>query len=255
MAGGVTVPGNMNIQGELNWSGNLPRFGPAENKFTFHTPPDARKGLWIAPSTDDANSNWAYDKALNLNRSGNHNLGGNLNMSGNLSAGGLFQSGLNDIPSIQFPTKNTKINALGIQFGGTNEGHEPNSAQISAGIHEKDSLCIVGMGKNAPLRKINMWAEGGAKINGSLNVTGNLTMGEGEMNSWKGRWWKVVNNIDMPGGDITDFNCGSLNEGIVSCIDRFPHTMAVGFMNNKCWCKNHHANAQPRDGWKIAVVT
>jgi len=84
MTGGVTVPGNMNIQGEVNWSGNLPRFGPAENKFTLHTPPDARKGLWIAPSTDDANSNWAWDKALNLNRSGNHNLGGNLAISGEL---------------------------------------------------------------------------------------------------------------------------------------------------------------------------
>jgi len=168
MTGGVTVPGNMNIQGEVNWSGTLPKFGPAENKFTFHTPPDDRKGLWIAPSTDDANSKWAWDKALNLNRNGNHNLGGNLNLSGS------FQSGLNDIPSIQFPTKNTKINARGIQFGGTNEGYEPNSAQISAGIHAADSLCMVGMGKNPGTRKIDMWAEGGAKLNGSLNVTGGI---------------------------------------------------------------------------------
>jgi hypothetical protein len=84
MAGGVTVPGNMNLQGELNWTGNLPRLGPAENKFTFHTPPDARKGLWIAPSSDDANSNWAWHHALNLNRSGSHNLGGNLSISGEL---------------------------------------------------------------------------------------------------------------------------------------------------------------------------
>ncbi len=80
--GEVVIPGN------LNSMGTVPRFGPPSNKFTFHTPDDNRKGLWITPSKDDANSDWLWGYSLNLKRDGNHYLGGNLTAGGNLDIKG-----------------------------------------------------------------------------------------------------------------------------------------------------------------------
>jgi hypothetical protein len=52
-------------------------------------------------------------------------------------------------------------------FGGANNGRETNSAQISAGIHEADSLNIVGMSNtSAQNRRVRVWAEGGFIVNG-----------------------------------------------------------------------------------------
>ena len=90
--------------------------------------------------------------------------------------------------------------------------------------------------------------------NANLKLDGVFTLGGGTMNTYKGRWWKHVNGVDFTGGDINDFNCGSLNEGIQSCCDRFPHTMAVGFNGNHCWCKNHHAGAQRKDNWTSVLI-
>lgn len=83
------------------------------------------------------------------------------------------------------PTSATKINDKSIQFGGPNSGREANSAQISVGTWEANSLCIVGMsiGTASDTRKIKMWAEGGLTVNGptkiengTLNVTGATTL-------------------------------------------------------------------------------
>ena len=57
-----------------------------------------------------------------------------------------------------------------ILFGGNNNGKQTDSAQISAGRHATNSLCIVGMGATAAARKIDMWAEGGLKLHGKDNV-------------------------------------------------------------------------------------
>lgn len=59
-----------------------------------------------------------------------------------------------------------------ILFGGNNNGREVNSAQISAGKHVANSLCIVGMtaDQNAATRRVDMWAEGGAFVHGFIRV-------------------------------------------------------------------------------------
>ncbi len=59
------------------------------------------------------------------------------------------------------PGKQTRINSQGIIFGGTNNDREINSAQITAGKHDGDALCIVGMSNtNKANRRIHTWAEG-----------------------------------------------------------------------------------------------
>ena len=58
-----------------------------------------------------------------------------------------------------------------ILFGGTNNGNEVNSGQISVGKHVPNSLNIVGVGSVAANRKINCWAEGGFNITGEVAVT------------------------------------------------------------------------------------
>jgi hypothetical protein len=69
------------------------------------------------------------------------------------------------------PTKQTKITGLGIQFGCNNNGRETNSAQITAGLHEPDSLNIVGMSDNKGAnRRITAFAEGGLDIRGGLTA-------------------------------------------------------------------------------------
>ena len=71
---------------------------------------------------------------------------------------------------IKYPSGQTKISTHGIMFGGANRGKEVNSAQISAGIHEKNSLNIVGMSSNRShsTRAVTMWAEKGFKIHGFI---------------------------------------------------------------------------------------
>ncbi|HAP59951.1 MAG TPA: hypothetical protein DCR93_10785 [Cytophagales bacterium] len=56
-----------------------------------------------------------------------------------------------------------------ILFGGRNNGYETNSAQISAGLHQADTLCLVGMGKTGAERKVKVWAESGMSIQGPLS--------------------------------------------------------------------------------------
>ncbi|MEO1352282.1 MAG: hypothetical protein AAFW84_26355, partial [Cyanobacteria bacterium J06635_15] len=61
-----------------------------------------------------------------------------------------------------------------ILFGGENKaGKELNSAQISAGKHQSNSLNILGMSSNesSSTRRIDAWAEDGFKIRGMLSVT------------------------------------------------------------------------------------
>jgi hypothetical protein len=66
-----------------------------------------------------------------------------------------------------------------ILFGGNNKGKEANSAQISAGKHAPNSLNIIGMssGASSADRRVDIWAEGGMKVNGS--VTASQFIGDG----------------------------------------------------------------------------
>jgi hypothetical protein len=96
--------------------------------------------------------------------------GGGLKVKGNINVDGV--SNLNGVVNIAgagglgAPNSNLKMNGQGIIFGGPNNGLQGDSAQISAGLHEGNSLCVVGMGKTAGERKVTMWAEGGLKIHG-----------------------------------------------------------------------------------------
>jgi len=119
------------------------------------------------------------------NKTGNLFVGGNLTMPNDAVVGKLSVS--IDSFAVQ-PTANMVITSKGIQFGGLNSGREVNSAQISAGQHIDDTLCIVGMSSSEDYttRKIAMWAEGGmiiagpttinspTTINGKLLVGGNI---------------------------------------------------------------------------------
>jgi hypothetical protein len=74
------------------------------------------------------------------------------------------------------PNAAMHLSAGCILFGGKNDGKQVDSAQISAGKHIDNSLCIVGMAadKTSASRKIDMWAEGGLTIRGDVSVTGRL---------------------------------------------------------------------------------
>jgi hypothetical protein len=77
------------------------------------------------------------------------------------------------------PSAHTRISSQGIIFGGANNGHQWDSAQISAGRHDADALCIVGMSKgdNWTTRRIHTWAEGGTTHEGPININGRLVIG------------------------------------------------------------------------------
>jgi hypothetical protein len=94
-------------------------------------------------------------------------------MAGGITVPGNINISGNDNGAITGPNGNTRINARGIMFGASNNGYEANSAQITAGLHVADSLCIVGMGKSAGERKIDMWAEDKLTLNGNMHITGN----------------------------------------------------------------------------------
>jgi hypothetical protein len=66
MAGGVTVPGNMALQGDIHTIGTLSTIGPdKKNKVCLHTPPDGRRALYIAPQKLDG-SDWEWGNGLAL---------------------------------------------------------------------------------------------------------------------------------------------------------------------------------------------
>ena len=113
-----TNSNNLQVGGDLITNGTVPKLGPAKNKYTLHTPDDDRKGLWIAPSKDDANTDWNWGNALNLRRDGNHYLGGNFQVTGSIVNQGvnitpqdntfrLFQKGRN----VCIDTNGTQITA------------------------------------------------------------------------------------------------------------------------------------------------
>jgi hypothetical protein len=88
------------------------------------------------------------------------------------------------------PGKQTRINSQGIIFGGTNNGREVNSAQITAGKHDGDALCIVGMSNtNKANRRIHTWAEGGTLHEGE--ITSRLSSGPGQFRAAHGDYGTI----------------------------------------------------------------
>jgi len=102
--------------------------------------------------------------------------------------------------TVDAPTSNMKISASGIIFGGNNNGRETNSAQISAGYHQVNSLNLVGMssGSSSTDRRIDMWAEGGLHVYGNILPKANSTYNLGSSSM---RWNTVfTSDLSMSNG-------------------------------------------------------
>ncbi len=74
------------------------------------------------------------------------------------------------------PTSTMKIAPGGLILGGNNSGKEINSAQISAGYHQSNSMNFVGMssGTGSSDRRMDFWIEGGAFFRGTVTATGDV---------------------------------------------------------------------------------
>jgi hypothetical protein len=118
---------------------------------------------------------------------------------------------------IQTPDGNLKITKDGIMFGGTNNGKELNSAQISAGKHERNSLNIVGMssGTGYQDRRVDIWAEGGLHLQGGvLHAPKGIRIGRWYIGPYPGM------SKDNRGGtddlvirDVTNYNKWAAGQG------------------------------------------
>jgi hypothetical protein len=109
---------------------------------------------------------------------------------------------------ISGPGKQTRINSQGIIFGGTNNGRQGDSAQISAGKHDGDALCIMGMsntGGDWKTRRIRMWAEGGTTHEGEL--TARLSVGPGQFRAVHGDYGTIFRQ------DGSDFHILTTKKG------------------------------------------
>ena len=79
--------------------------------------------------------------------------------------------------TVDTPNTLFKMASSSFMFGGNNNGKESNSAQISAGQHQSNSLNFVGMssGTTSGTRRMDFWVEGGAYFRGDVVATGNIT--------------------------------------------------------------------------------
>ena len=102
--------------------------------------------------------------------------------------------------TVDAPTSNMKISASGIIFGGNNNGKETNSAQISAGYHQSNSLNLVGMSSDTSSsnRRIDMWAEAGMYVHASIIPKSSGTYNLGSSSA---RWNTVfTSDLSMSNG-------------------------------------------------------
>jgi len=104
-------------------------------------------------------------------------------------------------------TGDTMTGALRISDGNTLElgagviGKEVNAGKIGYGTFDSAALCIVGAGTSAPVRKIHMWAEGGATVEGPLTVSGGITVG-GNISLAAGKQLSSLGRMHIAGEEI-----------------------------------------------------
>lgn len=80
-SGGLTIPGNLMIKGNLNVDGTNFILGNKEkDQWIFHAPADDRGGLWISRIQRDGNVNWANGLNMLTSADGSQNIGGNFNL-------------------------------------------------------------------------------------------------------------------------------------------------------------------------------
>jgi hypothetical protein len=145
-------------------------------------------GDWGGFSVRNPNGGWTH---LGHKHGDKYNyIRGNTEINGNVQITEPVRISGGNTTSIQNPNGETKISRNGIQFGGPNSSRELNSAQISAGMHEANSLNIIGMSDaNGGNRKVTMWAEGGLGLYGSMRVAGDLYVNRIFFKGADGRWW------------------------------------------------------------------
>ena len=138
-------------------------FDKSAKEFTFLT--DATNSSEVFSGTDGA----LRVGSLSVSGTGDSSFNGNVGIGTDNPKAPLSISGDGKEKN---PDGSMHITSDCILFGGNNSGKQTDSAQISAGLHQSNSLCIVGMssGTSHTDRKIRMWAEGGLTISGSVGI-------------------------------------------------------------------------------------
>ena len=96
---------------------------------------------------------------------------------------------------------------------------EVSAGQIAYQKHSGNALDIVGAGATVPERKISMWAEGGATLNGSLNVTGAVKAQSAETNSGVSlAAVQTAVNMLIPIGTIMAYGGDTNNASVVTAL-------------------------------------
>jgi hypothetical protein len=160
----------------FNWNNDEENYESYDNE-TVENFPQATPMNVIYTDTNGNLSNTSDLGLQNLTVNSDTKIVGNTTVNGVLTStnAGVEINGAD----LGGPNANTRINSQGIIFGGANNGRESSSAQITAGKHRADTLCIVGMSNSAmQSRKIEMWAEGGTTHNGSIQLNGDISATE-----------------------------------------------------------------------------
>ena len=198
-AGGLAVPGNLIMKGPIITDHDIAH-------------PDTKDGAiyraegQLTVASDDlirfrSSTKKANTIEMNVN-DGSINTTGPINSNGSIYGSNLNVANKIIVNSnIQGPNGQMRLSDQGIIFGGPNNDKEQNSGQISAGLHIPNSLNIVGMSadKGHVSRRIDMWAEGGLNVYGSLNVNNRNILAE--LDRLNARL-PDNNTLDLEGGRI-----------------------------------------------------
>ena len=79
--GGLTIPGNLTVKGDLRTdSGNFYLGNKDINQWIFHSPPDDRGGLWVSRVQRNGDVNWGNGLNMLTSPDGTQNFGGSFNL-------------------------------------------------------------------------------------------------------------------------------------------------------------------------------
>ncbi|MEL6534011.1 MAG: hypothetical protein AAFQ98_01300 [Bacteroidota bacterium] len=164
---------------------------------------------------------------------------GNAHFIGQVSAGtGLRVDGT---VKTNYPDGSLHLSKDVLLFGGRNSGFEVNSAQISAGLHESESLCIIGMGRTGGARKVTMWAEGGFKVHGKTQL------GETNIEHLTRKIWVATGNGPNDGRDS-----GKVTGRTLTFTKRFADTaLRITYSDNLRVYSSGRHDASGR--WEIRI--
>ncbi len=150
-AGGLTIPGNLTVKGELiTESGNFRLGNKDKDQWIFHAPPDDRGGLWISRVQRDGNVNWGNGLNMLTSPDGTQNIGGNFNLiprgtivawtGATPPAGWVLCNGQNGTPDLRgrfirmFSSDLPQENGAAAGFAGYVVGRKSNPGAVDASI-------------------------------------------------------------------------------------------------------------------------